>query len=69
MKKSTKDPRRTLLTDAHVERNKMMIEKRAQTERLSKEQPRSAADALAQYDRIKAKSSRNNPVGLTHPSR
>jgi len=61
MKKSTNDPRRTLLTDAHVERNKIMTEKRVQAERLSKEQPRSATDAYAQYDRIKAKSSRSRP--------
>ena len=63
MKKSTNAPRRTLLTDAHMARNKIMLEKRAQAERLSKEQPRSAADAYAQYDRIKAKSSRNRPLG------
>lgn len=61
MKKNTNDPRRTLLTDARIERNKTMKEKQAQAERLSKEQPRSAADAYAQYDRIKAKSSRNRP--------
>ena len=69
MKKSTNDPRRTLLTDAHVERNKIMKEKRAQAERLSKEQPRSAAEALAQYDRIKAKSSRTNPLNQPRPPR
>ena len=61
MKKTTNDPRRTLLTDAHVERNKIIKEKRVQAERLSKEQPRSAADAYSQYDRIKGKSSRDRP--------
>lgn len=69
MKKNANDPRRTLLTDAHMERNKIMVEKRAQAERLSKEQPRSAAEAYAQYDRIKAQSSRNNPPGQTRTSR
>ncbi len=59
MKKNTNDPRRTLLTDAHVERNKIMKEKRVQAERLSKLHPRSATEASAQYDLIKAKSSRN----------
>ena len=59
MKKNTNDPRLTLLTDAHVERNKIMKEKRVQAERLSKLHPRSAAEAHAQYDLIKAKSSRN----------
>ena len=69
MKKNTNDPRRTLLTDAHVERNKIMIEKRAQTERLSKEQPRSTVEAYAQYDLIKSRSSRSNPPGEAHPLR
>lgn len=69
MKKNANDPRRTLLTDAHVERNKVMIEKRAQAERLAKEQPRSATEAYAQYDRIKARSSRNNPPGQAHSPR
>jgi hypothetical protein len=61
MKKIANDPRRTLLTDAHVERNKIMKEKRVQAERLAKEKPSSAAEAHAQYDRIKAKSSRDRP--------
>ena len=63
MKKSKNDPRQTLLTDAHIERNKIMKAQRAKAERLSKEQPRSAAGAYAQYDRIKAQSSRNRPPG------
>ena len=61
MKKITNDPRLTLLTNAHVERNKIMKEAGAKMARLSKEQPRSAAEAHAQYDRIKAKSSRDRP--------
>lgn len=61
MKKITNDPRRTLLTDAHVERNKTMKKAGVKMAQLSKEQPRSAADAMKQYDLIKAKSSRNRP--------
>jgi hypothetical protein len=45
MKKITNDPRRTHLTDGHVERNKIMKEAGAKMARLSKEQPRSAAEA------------------------
>lgn len=61
MKKSTNDPHRTLLTAAHVERNKIMKKAGAEMARLSMIHPRSATKAYAQYDRIKAESSRDRP--------
>jgi hypothetical protein len=69
MKKNTNDPRRTLLTDAHVERNKIMKKAGEKMAQLSKEQPRSAVEAHAQYDLIMSRSSRSNPPGQAHPLR